>query len=385
MLRRSVFASSLSLILLAAAPVSPAEPAPQPKSASQPKPVPTATTVTRAGTPSAEAPAAVAPAVAPAPSAPPSTVERARQGVVVIQRVKKPLALGIVLDGDGRILTALSALAHGNYLSARYHDGSEAALKLQHGDRGWDLALLVPDTHDKKAGVRAAALTVLDGAQLMQLTPPNAVTTAPASLKAAPALLGGDGKELVGAYELGARPNLAGAPIVNPQGEVVALVARACPAESGARCTPAPYGVPVAALKQFLRSIPASADWLGIQAASDETGAVRGVRVVSVAPASPAASAGLRAGKDAASADLIVAVNGAPVASPAELNQAVGSAGAGSIELLLFGFGRYRQVALAPRPAPAAEKAPASAPAAPPAPTATPPKPLKPKPPTTTR
>src|SRR6185503_11826372 len=78
---------------------------------------------------------AQAPPAAPAPAAPappPNSVERARQGVVVLERQGRPLSLGMVLDGDGRILTALSPLTNGNFLSARYHDGSLVPLKLQH-------------------------------------------------------------------------------------------------------------------------------------------------------------------------------------------------------------------------------------------------------------
>src|SRR5688572_10769019 len=131
-----------------------------------------------------------------APAAPPDSVERARQGVVVLERQGRPLALGTVLDGDGRILTALSPLCNGNFISARYHDGSVVPLKLQHSDRGWDLALLVPvptaQQTLKKAGVRAARQLSFVGLQTFALGPaPNMVSSAPASLKLAAGLLGG--------------------------------------------------------------------------------------------------------------------------------------------------------------------------------------------------
>jgi len=90
---------------------------------------------------------------------------------------------------------------------------------------------------------------------------------------------------------------------------------------------------------------------------------VRGVRVSAVIPDSPAALVGLRPGKDAAVADLIVAVDGAPVASPVELNEAVRARAVGdSIELLLFGMGRYRHVTVQPRQAPELVKPPYLAP-----------------------
>lgn len=296
------------------------------------------------------------PPVAPEPTpAPPSSVERARQGVVVLERQGKPLALGSVLEGDGRILTALSPLGTGNFLSARYADGVVVPVKVVHGDRGWDLALLAAGSTPKqplrKAGLRAARAPSFIALQSFALTPPNTIAALPVALTLAPSLLGGDAAWLGGAYELSPKPALVGGPVVNATGEVVGLVARACPAGQTTQCVPAPYGVPVSQLKLFLKRVPAEAAWLGIEGAG-ETGVVRGVRVVSVAPASPAALAGLRPGADVARADVVVAVDGLPVATPIELNEALRAHGPGdTIELLLFGLGRYRQVPIKPRPA----------------------------------
>ena len=166
-----------------------------------------------------------------------------------------------------------------------------------------------------------------------------------------------------GAYDLDRKPTLVGGPIVNAEGEAVAIVARACPAGSNAGCVPAPYGAPVSALKQFLQRVPAEATWLGVEAAAEQTSAVRGLRVVSVIPGSPAAIAGLRPGKDAAQADIVIAVDGTPVATPADLNEAVRARTPGDkVELLLFGMGRYRHVSVQPRPAPQLTAPPAFTP-----------------------
>lgn len=322
-----------------------------------PTPTPAPATVPTSKKIVATPPAAPVAAPAAAPSAPaPNSVERARQGVVVLERQGKPLALGVVLEGDGRILSALSPLTNGNFLSVRYADGAVVPLKLAHSDRGWDLALLSPGGPSQqpvhKSGLRAAKTPSFVGLQTFTLAPPNTVAVAPATLKLAPGLLGADATALVGAYELGSKPALVGGPIVNTEGEVVAIVARACPANGNAACVPSPYAAPVSEVKQFLQRVPAEATWLGIEAAG-AAGPVLGVRVVSVAPSSPAAIAGLRPGKDAAEADLIVAVDGAPVATPAQLNEAVRARTTGdSVELLLFGLGRYRHVSVKPTTAP---------------------------------
>jgi serine protease Do len=329
------------------------KPAPAPPAAAAPKPP---------NTPPAPPPAAES-------TAAPGTVERARQGIVTLERQGRPLSLGAVLDGDGRVLTALSPLGNGNFLSARYADGSVVPIKLVHSDRGWDLALLspapAPNQAPRKAGVKAARTPSFTGLQTFTAGPKGPVT-APATLKLSPNLLGGDAVTLSGAYEIAGAPALAGAPVVNPEGEVVALIARACPGDAKPGCTPAPYAAPVSALKRFLQRVPAQAAWLGIDGASDERGNVRGVRVVSVAPASPAAKGGLRPGGPL-EADLIVAVDGAPVTTPQDLNDAVRAHTTGEdVELLLFGLGRYRHVSIKPSAAPELAQPPYVAP--PPAP-----------------
>ena len=347
----------------------PAPPRAPTASATPPAPAPVPTAKKLVGTPpAAPPPAPLAPASAtPPPGAAPNSVERARQGVVVVERQGKALALGMVLEGDGRILTALSPLTNGNFLSVRYADGAVAPLKLVLSDRGWDLALLSaaqavpppskgpatapPTSH--KAGLRAARGPSFLGLQSFNLTPPNTVAAAPALLKLSAGMLGGDAVSLVGAYELGSKPAFVGGPVVNPDGEVVALVARACPTPGGPSCAPAPYGAPITALKQFLQRVPAEATWLGVEAAADEVQGLHGVRIVSVAPTSPAAFAGVRPGPSALEADLVIAVDGTPVASPAALNEAVRARTTGdSVELLLYGLGRYRHVTVKPRPAP---------------------------------
>ncbi len=359
MLRRLASVGVVSLGLMCMA-IRPHEAPPQPPPAKLPPPpaVPTAKKVVKTPPVTAPGPSTAATLPPAAPAAPaPNSVETARQGVVVLERQGKPLALGVVLDGDGRILTALSPLTNGNFLSARYADGIVAPLKLVHSDRGWDLALLTPVSTPAqpphKVGLKAARTASFVDLQTFNLAPPNKVAAAPAALKLSPGLLGGDAATLTGAYELAQKPTFVGAPVVNSEGEVIAVVARACATGSSAGCVPGPYGAPVTAVKQFLQRVPAEATWLGVEAASDEAAGVRGVRIVTIIPGSPAAIAGVRPGKDPSQADLVVAVDGAPVTTPTELNEAVRARTAGdSVELLLYGMGRYRHVSVKPRPAP---------------------------------
>jgi serine protease Do len=61
----------------------------------------------------------------------------------------------------------------------------------------------------------------------------------------------------------------------------------------------------------------------------------------------------LTAGSSAGQADLVVAVDGLPVQTPEALAAAINQRGVGdSVELLVFGNGRFRQVNLVLRAAP---------------------------------
>jgi S1-C subfamily serine protease len=77
-----------------------------------------------------------------------------------------------------------------------------------------------------------------------------------------------------------------------------------------------------------------------------------------VHPRSPAAAGGLKGGTDKAKADVVAAVNGSPVTSPEALAEAINKQAVGdSVELLLFGGGKFRQVSLTLRPSPDSLKA----------------------------
>jgi serine protease Do len=296
---------------------------------------------------------------------PENPLERARQGVVLLERKGKALGLGSVLHGDGRILTALSPLGHGNDVDARFADGSVMRVRVGHSDRAWDLALLVPQNGRWTKGLRAsrrsarAAGTSLSSFSLVskkQLAPSRTI------VKGRRTLIGGDSELLRDGLELASRMRSTdiGSPVVDGNGDVVAVVARACAPVAKAPCSMVPFGVPVSAVKAFLRTVPGSAvppaPWLGIQGAKADTGAVRGVRVLSVHPRSPAAAAGLRGNSDPAKADLVVAVDGSPVTTPEELADTINRRAVGdTVQVLLFGEGRFRQVTLELRAAPGAK------------------------------
>lgn len=305
----------------------------------------------------------------------PSVEERALRGVVVLERGGQVVGLGAVLAGDGRILTALSPLGHGNDIEARYIDGSVARMKVGHHDRVWDLALLVPQTGKWKEGLTASGRDpVRKDAQIRSFSAVRGKTAAVAvTLRGHRGLLGGDDRQLDDVLELGSRvhPQDLGAPLIDEEGRVVGILGRGCaPNEGGKPCTPVAFGAPIHAIKGFLRSVPPTAvqpsGWLGIQGVSENGPVAKGVRVTSVHPGSPAEEAQLKGG-DKGAGDMILAVDGVPVTSPEALAEAIRTHAVGEkVPVTVFGAdGKYRQVTVLLRGAPDPKAAPSATPAHP--------------------
>lgn len=274
-------------------------------------------------------------------------VQRARRNVVVLVRGGKALGLGSVLAGDGRILTALSPLGHGNNVEARYADGKLVPVRVVHSDRAWDLALVTPTTSRADGGLRASRANAgTKGAKLTSFSPGGKdVANVGVKVKEEKTLVGGDGAELAGALVLESKHKAQelGSPVIDEKGDVIAVLAQACAPVADKPCSMAPYAAPVGAIKTFLRGVPASAEPaapalpLGVRAVAHDSGPAKGVRVISVAARSPARFA-LRPG------DIVVAVNGTPVASPEDFAQAVRVRG--RVQLLVYSGGRYREVSV---------------------------------------
>ena len=288
-------------------------------------------------------------------------IERARRGVVQLERNGEVLGLGTVLKNDGRILTALSPLGDGNSLDIRYADGSVTKGRVGHSERLWDLALVVPQVGKWPEGLSASdADPLTSGAQLRAFTPgKNKANPASVVLKGKRSLLGADDTLLRDVFEVGTKigPKEFGSPIIDEHGSVVGLLGRACvPVEKGP-CAPTAFGVPVSAAKSFLRNAPANAvppaPWLGIQGVAETASHAKGVRVKSISPDSPADEGGLKGGSDG-SGDVIVAVDDQPVSSPEALSSTIREKAVGErVKLLLLRNGKFKESTIVLKPAPA--------------------------------
>jgi serine protease Do len=293
------------------------------------------------------------------------TADQVRRGVVQVEQAGRPLAIGTVLLKDGRILTALSALANVEQPEIRYADGTVVKAKIGHKDKAWDLALLIP-----QSGRWLDGLVPTDadpqGAELRSFLPKGGkLAPAPVAVKGRLDPKSREGDVLRAALEVDLKGSTSapGAPLIDGNGRVVGILVRACkdapsatPAPPGAPppCSGLTVGVPVYALRGFLVKTPASAiqpaPWLGLGGAPSAAGETKGVKVIAVAPASPSEKGGLKGGD---AGDTIVAVDGQPVETPEQLAEVIGRRAIGQqVKLLLFSAGKFRETTITLRPAP---------------------------------
>ncbi len=320
------------------------------------------------GTPAAGA----KPAAAPAPGGAIDVrklYEHLRRGIVAVERNGVPAAVGTVLGGDGRVLTSLSALGGVDSADLRYADGTAVHAKVGESDTELDLALLVPKTSKWKEGLNASEADPT-GSMLRAMLPAmgkGGFGPAMAGVKGFATAHSRDGQALLDLLDIDLKgAPVAGAPLLDENGSVVAVLVRACkgatdlgspgdtpPASNP--CEPVVLGAPVTALRSFLSHAPAPAPspaapapWLGIRGEPEASGSVRGVRVTAVAPSSPAEKAGLKP-----SNDVIVAVDGQPVDSPEKLAEVIGKHTPGdSVKILVYGGDKFRESTVSLRTAP---------------------------------
>jgi S1-C subfamily serine protease len=323
------------------------------------------------------------PPAAPAPAPPAATPHAAtalanadgvRQGVARLERAGRSIGLGAILRSDGRILTALSALGHGNDVRARFADDTTLPVRVVQTDRARDLALLAPEGGHWTSGLRPSPIEVPDTGRLHRFRARGGrLEAAEVAVSGHQPLLGRDGATLDDMLTFSTRlgDDELGSPLFDDRGEVAAIVVQAC-APTAQTCQLSTFGAPVSALKQFLRKSPPReplpAAHLGFRGVAAHDGSVAGVRVLTVEANGPAARAGLRGEPSArdsraneTGADLIVAVEDAPVTTPEEMRDTInrvalaptkgGDASAERrVRLLVFGSGKFREVVLPLRP-----------------------------------
>lgn len=322
--------------------------------------------------------------IKPSEAQPAPSTKGDKSGVVLIEHAGRVLGLGMILNGDGRVLTALSRVsaASQGQLFVRYADGALVLVRIGHADKDRDLALLVPKLLRSRKGVQASRSgTPSPGVKLVGFSnaPNRVVLELQHSVKRS---FQSAGRRVIEVTPTPKALDLGG-PLLDVHGQAVAITVSGClgppapqaGASSGARtegsapakpvtpappspCDADPVGIPVTELRAFLRELPSAAAlmpaWLGIEGVSADTGHVRGIRIGRIEPKSPAAALGLKANTETTPGDVLVAVAGKPVPTPDALQAELTIRAPGSrVELLIFGDDGFKvvPVRLAERPA----------------------------------
>lgn len=318
-------------------------------------------------------PAPGASTAAPTPAQTPTATADPHRGIVALQRDGHTIDIGTVLNGDGRILTSLAPFGASDKVDIKYADGHVVHGKLVHQDRAWDLALVVPLSGKWTEGLAASEADPGASELRVFVGGGNGTTQSiTAHVHARVLAHAKDGTQLPNAFELDLKtPPTPGASIVDVSGNVVGVYIRACrpgapqpysatppPVDPNAPCTQMFYGAPVAALRAFLSRTPANAvapsPWLGIVGTADTEGSTHGVRVMAVAPGSPAEKGGLKANPaDKSKSHLIVAVDSKPVDSPDALASAISSHSIGDkVKVMVLDGGKLKELEVLLRAAP---------------------------------
>ncbi len=291
--------------------------------------------------------------VATSATDPAAILARLQRGVVSLEVSKRRVGVGVVLDGDGRILSSLSLVGRGVGVTVRYPDGTVQKLKVSYSDRAWDLVLLSPADTRYLTGLRASASSLEDATSLR--TSRGAATAL--RLQGLPAphretLTGGDGVTLEPTFTFGSVIGETGAPVIDSSGDVVGLFATACASNAQTDCRVTTFAVPTGVLKRFLREVPTNSPrplpWLGLSVVPLSTASVAGgpgVRISAIQPGSPAALLGLKSSSDPTLADVLLAIDGIQVSRPEHLEELLSRRTGGErVRLLVSGQGRVREV-----------------------------------------
>lgn len=274
------------------------------------------------------------------------------KGWVALESNGKVVANGVLLGGDGRILSGFRPPRNGEptKLTVRYSDGVKVPARVVHTDSKLGLALLVPEKGKRKDGIKASEKSP-DAESLRAWLSASKVG---AAVKLVPYVHDkGTPEELAGLFQPYPTANfVTGTPFIDNAGDVLGLIAKLCTGAAGAQTCSTEALVPVAQIRRFLGKAPPTAAmptvWLGI--AGDPTtlpDGRAGVRVLAVAPKSPAEKAKIAGDSDPAKSDVVVAVDGKPTPTVDELAAQVGNRGLGDkLKFELVRGGKKRTVQL---------------------------------------
>jgi S1-C subfamily serine protease len=217
---------------------------------------------------------------------------------------------GFVLDDDGRVLTSAHVVSGVTDVQVTFPNGRTVPARVVGKDEETDVALLAVDPQglDLRPLELGDSDAVRPGEQAMAIGNPTGLqaTAGTGRIAAADRRIQAPGGYVIdGVFETDAviEPATSGGPLMGPDGRVIGLTSRLAAEDGGAS-----FAVPVNTVREVLAQLEDGhhkviRSYMGVTGQTVE----RGVHVIEVHPAGPAARAGLHAG------DTIEAIDGQPV------------------------------------------------------------------------
>jgi 2-alkenal reductase len=281
--------------------------------------------------------------LAAAPSVVSITTEQLRVNPVMGAEVAQGAGSGFIWDAAGHVVTNFHVIEGANTVYVQLHAGDPLPARVVGGARQYDLAVVrlsdvpaglrpLPVGTSKTLHVGQAAYAIGNPFGLQRTLTTGIVSALERRLPTA------QGREVRGVIQTDAsiNPGNSGGPLLDSSGSLIG-VNTAILSESGSSAGIG-FAIPVdlvsRVVPQIIKSGRAPRPGLGIVAADERVAAqigIRGVVVLGIARGSPAERAGLRPFRADSSepGDIIVAVDGKPTATLADLAQSLEDAGIG--------------------------------------------------------
>ena len=247
---------------------------------------------------------------------------------------------GFVIDGKGRLLTNAHVVAGATDIRVTFSGARTVSARVMGKDEDSDLALLAVDPNglDLRPLELGSSTAVQVGDPTVAIGNPfgldRTLTTGVVSAKqrriTAPS---GFSIDNVIQTDAAINPGNSGGPLIDASGRVIGINSQIATAAGGSGNVGIAFAVPIDTAKAVIPDLVAhhmvSHAYLGIRSTSEsapvtfDTGEKPGVRVEQVDPGGPAARAGILGDGTVAGGDLILAVDGIPVRSMADIDDII--------------------------------------------------------------